>query len=126
MTITVNNGAVRVIKITSKTICQGNTFKFECANSSLTMVIFIATYGRKSGGDTLCSFNAAEADPSVLRANDTDDNFVECTYRDVTLDTMRLCEHRRRCVVTANETYFGNPCKGVYKYLQIVYACGHT
>ncbi|XP_068713716.1 uncharacterized protein [Montipora foliosa] len=123
MTITVNNGAVRVIQITSKTICQGNTFKFECANSSLAMVIYIATYGRKSGGDTSCSFNAAEADPSVLRANDTDDNFVECPYQDVTLDTKRLCEHRRRCVVTANETYFGNPCKGVYKYLQIIYAC---
>ncbi|XP_068713714.1 uncharacterized protein [Montipora foliosa] len=124
MTITVNNGALRVIPVTSKTICQGNTFKFECANSSLAMVIYIATYGRKSGRHTLCSFNAAEADPSVLRANDTDDNFVDCTYQDVTLDTMRLCEHRRRCVVTANETYFGNPCKGVYKYLQIIYACG--
>ncbi|XP_068758235.1 uncharacterized protein [Montipora capricornis] len=125
MTITVNNGALRVIPITSKTICQGNTFKFECANSSLAMVIiYIATYGRKSGGDTLCPFNAAKANPSVLRANDTDDNFVECTYQNVTLDIMRLCEHRRRCVVTANETYFGNPCKGVYKYLQIIYACG--
>ena len=111
-------------RVTSKTICQGNTFKFECANSSLAMVIYTATYGRKYGGDTLCPFNAAEADPSVLRANDTDDNFVECTYQNVTLDTMRLCDYRRRCVVTANETYFGNPCKGVYKYLTIIYACG--
>ena len=111
-------------RVTAKTICQGNTFKFECANSSLAMVIYVAAYGRKSSGDYLCPFNAAEADPSVLRANDTDDNFVECTYQNVTLDTMRLCEHRRRCVVTVNETYFGNPCKGVYKYLKIIYACG--
>ncbi|XP_068754835.1 uncharacterized protein [Montipora capricornis] len=126
MTITVNNGAVRVIqteRVSSKTICQGDTFHFECANSSLAMVIYSAWYGRKSGGDTLCPFNAADADPSVLRANDTNDNFVKCTYQNVTLDTMRLCEHRRRCVVTAKETYFGNPCKGVYKYLKIIYAC---
>ena len=99
--------------------------KVECANSSLVMVIYTATYGRSADGDTLCPFNAAEVDRSVLIANDTaDDNSIRCPERNTTLDVIGLCDYKRRCVVIANETYFGNPCKGVYKYLTIIYSCG--
>lgn len=89
------------------------------------MVIFAATYGRSKSGRTVCRFDADKVDPSVKMLNDTDDNnTIKCPERNTTLDVMRLCDYKSRCVVTVNETYFGNPCKGVYKYLTIIYACG--
>ncbi|XP_067050057.1 uncharacterized protein [Acropora muricata] len=127
MSFRVNNGEVQVVQMertSSKTICQGKTVKFKCENTSLVIVIYAATYGRSKDGYTVCPFDD-EVDPSVRRVNDiADNNSIPCPERNVTLDTMRLCDFRRRCVVTANETYFGNPCKGVYKYLTIIYSCG--
>ncbi|XP_015774640.1 PREDICTED: uncharacterized protein LOC107352822 isoform X3 [Acropora digitifera] len=126
MSFRVNNGEIQVVQMeraSSKTICQGKTVKFKCENSSLVIVIYAATYGRSKDGYTVCPFDD-EVDPSVRRMNDTaDDNSIPCPKRNVTLDIMRLCDFKRRCVVTANETYFGNPCKGVYKYLNIIYSC---
>ena len=111
-------------RVSALPICQGKTVKFKCENSSLVIVIYAATYGRSYDGDTICRFDD-EVNPSVRKMNDTaDDNSIPCPERNVTLDIMRLCDFKRRCVVTANETYFGNPCKGVYKYLIILYACG--
>jgi len=127
MSFRVNNGEVQVVQMerpSAKTICQGKTVKFKCENSSLVIVIYAATYGRSEDGYTICPFDD-EVDPSVRRMNDiADNNSIPCPERNVTLDTMRLCDFKRRCVVTANETYFGNPCKGVYKYLIIIYSCG--
>ncbi|XP_029211220.2 uncharacterized protein LOC114975259 isoform X3 [Acropora millepora] len=126
MSFRVNNAEVQVVqmeRVSAIPICQGKTVKFKCENSSLVIVIYTATYGRSSDGYTVCPFDD-EVNPSVRKMNDTaDDNSIPCPERNVTLDIMRLCDFKRRCVVTANETYFGNPCKGVYKYLTIIYAC---
>ena len=107
----------------SRVVCQGNTKTFNCNNSSLAMVIYAATYGRKVDRRTLCPFKENAADHSVIEANDTDD-MSECPERNVTTDIMKLCDKKTHCMVTANETYFGNHCKGIYKILNIIYACG--
>lgn len=87
------------------------------------MVIFAASYGRQEDGQTLCPFRKDLVDQSVIQANDTDDN-SECKEKNVTTEIMKLCDKKRRCIVTVNETYFGNHCKGIYKFLKIIYACG--
>lgn len=118
---------VRVVelgRVATKVICQGTTLKFKCKNSSLAMVIYAATYGRQEDGRTLCPFKEDLVDQSVIQANETDDNSVCSNEKNVTLEIMKLCDKKRRCIVTVNETYFGNPCKGIYKFLKIIYACG--
>ena len=109
----------------SKVICQGTTLKFKCENSSLAMVIYAATYGREEDGGTLCPFKEGLVDKSVILANATDDSSV-CPEKNVTSQIMRLCDKKRRCIVTVNETYFGSHCKGIYKFLKIIYACGES
>ena len=110
-------------RVKSGIVCQGNTKTFNCNNSSLAIVIYAATYGRTVDGRTLCPFSKNVADHSVIEANDTDDK-SNCPERNVTTDIMKLCDKRTQCMVTANETYFGNHCKGIYKILDILYGCG--
>ena len=45
----------------------------------------------------------------MIQANDTDDN-SECKEKNVTTEIMKLCDKKRRCIVTVNDTYFGNHC----------------
>ncbi|XP_078372351.1 uncharacterized protein LOC144656015 isoform X2 [Oculina patagonica] len=125
LTISVNNGEVRVVdvgRVASKVICQGTTLKFKCENTSLAMVIYAATYGREEDGRTLCPFRQGLVDQSVILANETDDTSV-CPEMNVTSQIMKLCDKKRRCIVTVNATYFGNHCKGIYKFLKVIYAC---
>ena len=98
----------------------------KCDNSSLAIVVYTAKYGRTVQGRVVCPFNE-KVQQSVILANDTDDSSDDataCGLVDVTMHVLRLCDKKKRCVVTANETYLGNPCKGVYKYLDIIYTCG--
>ena len=110
-------------RVKSRVVCQGNTKTFNCNNSSLAMVIYAATYGRKVEGRTLCPFSKNVANHSMIEVKDTDDK-SECPERNVTTDIMKLCDKRTQCIVTANEEYFGNHCKGIYKILNVIYACG--
>lgn len=110
-------------RVASKVICQGTTLKFKCENTSLAMVIYAATYGREEDGRTLCPFRKGLVDESVILANETDDTSV-CPEMNVTSQIMKLCDKKRRCIVTVNATYFGNHCKGIYKFLKVIYACG--
>ena len=34
------------------------------------------------------------------------------------------CNGRRTCAVTASNGFFGDPCRGTFKYLQVSYSCG--
>jgi len=126
LTVSVNNGEVRIEDIGrtfSKVICQGTTVKWNCRNSSLAMVIYTATYGREEYGDTVCPFKKPLVDDSVIQANDTN-AYSKCPLKNITVRIMKLCDKKKRCTVTANKTYFGNHCKGVYKVLKVIYACG--
>ena len=62
-------------------------------------------------------------DDSVIRANETDDQTL-CKEVYVTRLIRELCDKKRRCNFSVNETYFGNPCKKIYKYVNIIYGCG--
>lgn len=62
-------------------------------------------------------------DDSVIRANETDDQ-TPCKVVDVTQQIRELCDKKRQCNFSVNETYFGNPCKKIYKYVKIIYGCG--
>lgn len=87
------------------------------------MVIYSATYGREEYGDTVCPFKKELVDESVIQANDTN-AYSKCLLKNITVQIMKLCDKKKRCTVTANRTYFGNHCKGIYKVLKVIYACG--
>lgn len=114
---------MEVGRVDSKVICQGKSVSFKCKNSSLAMVIYSATYGRQVTGRTLCPYRENGIDLSVIKANDTNDERT-CVEKNVTKTIMDLCDKKRKCIVTVTETYFGNHCRGIYKILKIIYACG--
>ena len=107
----------------TKVVCQGRTEKLKCENSSQAMVIYSATYGRTEPGGTLCPFIKENVDQSTIDANDTDD-LSKCHEKNVTLEIMKLCDKKRRCIMRTNQTFFGSYCKGIYKILKVIYACG--
>ena len=74
-------------------------------------------------GRVVCPFREHLVDHSVIKANETDDE-TPCPEVNVTSQIMKLCDKKRRCIVTVNETYFGNPCRGIYKFVKIIYGCG--
>ena len=50
-------------------------------------------------------------------------NDVTCA-KDVSGETVvKRCEGRGECVIPANNSEFGDPCPGTYKYLEIIYKC---
>jgi len=104
-------------KVKYKVICQGKSGNLSCTNDSMVMVIFKATYGRKQSGDVVCPYNLQYS------SKDTKDTNVECDS-DVTDKVKALCHKQTLCDVPANNRYLKNPCKGVYKYVNIIYGCG--
>ncbi|XP_022784824.1 uncharacterized protein LOC111325290 isoform X3 [Stylophora pistillata] len=126
LTMSVTNGEVRVIevgRVNTQVVCQGTELKFKCQNTSLAMVIYSASYGREEEGRITCPFGKAPVDDSVIQANETDDQTL-CDVVDVTPQIMKLCDKKRRCIIDVNNaTYYGNPCKKIYKYVKIIYGC---
>ena len=117
---------VRVInpeRVQTKVACQGETATLKCKNSSQAMLIYSAFYGREEKGRTLCPFIKSNVDQSVFDAKDTNDTST-CPEKNVTLEIMKLCHTRKLCEMTPNQNLFGNHCKGTYKILKIIYACG--
>ena len=39
------------------------------------------------------------------------------------IEHVKKCNMKRECVVPANNSVFGDPCHGTYKYLEIIYQC---
>ncbi|XP_055366237.1 L-rhamnose-binding lectin SML-like [Betta splendens] len=84
---------------------------FACfpANEGQVLFVYSADYGRRDG--TTCSLDRP---PEQLR-NTQCSQPSSRPLTDVTED--------RSCTVTANNSAFGDPCVGTYKYLEVFYTC---
>jgi len=48
---------------------------------------------------------------------------TRCIGRGSTNIVRRRCQNRRSCIVRASNRVFGDPCRGTFKYLRVVYRC---
>lgn len=106
-----------VSKMMPAIVCQGTDKTLSCSNTSMVLVINKAWYGREDVGKIICPYN------SKLEKDDVDDKTIGC-QQDVKPKLRKLCHKRKTCQLSARKKVFGRPCKGIYKYLQIIYACG--
>jgi len=89
------------------TVCEGGHLPLACPPDSFISVTS-AMYGRKD--KTICPY-----------ANISDTNCSETTK---TLSALQaLCNGEKNCDVDALSYYFGEPCKGIFKYLTFEYSC---
>ncbi|XP_020912212.1 uncharacterized protein LOC110249969 isoform X2 [Exaiptasia diaphana] len=108
----------KVGNVVNEFICQGKSKNLSCSNETEVMVIYRAQYGREKEGRVICRY-----DP-FLEKQDKDDKDTKCGLFDVTEAVSNLCHKESLCDVPSKNEILGRPCKGVYKYLVIMYACG--
>ena len=93
----------------SKYACQEEKLRLRCEESYVIRV-YAANYGRLEPGTSIC--------PSKNIST------LNCKAPNVLLKMTSKCANRRRCTVKADNTMFGDPCPGTFKYLDVIYGCG--
>lgn len=88
--------------------CEHQLMKLDCPNGA-TIQIHSASYGRKSR--TICS-NGSNTDQTVT-----------CHSASSLQKVRGKCDGNQRCSVFASNSVFGDPCHGVFKYLDVQYSC---
>ncbi|XP_078485663.1 L-rhamnose-binding lectin CSL3-like [Ciona intestinalis] len=93
-------------EIRTGTICEHNQSTISC-EQGYTINVLDSFYGRTDrttcpSGNTYTTSCKASHSPIYIRG---------------------LCQGRRTCTIRADNSLFGDPCYGTYKYVQIKYVC---
>ncbi|XP_071944417.1 uncharacterized protein [Antedon mediterranea] len=88
-------------------ICEGQTHQITCTNGGNIQVIS-AHYGRYEPGSVYCPHSSSPAH--------------SCGY-DTSEYASNLCNDMNSCSVRSFSMY-GDPCPGIYKYMEVDYTCG--
>lgn len=89
------------------TVCQGGYLPLACPPDSY-LVVTSAMYGRLDS--KICPYG------NITQTN--------CSETSKTLSALQaLCNGQKSCDVDALSYYFGEPCKGIFKYLTFEYSC---
>lgn len=93
-------------------ICQGDTTHLACPNNEV-LSISDAMYGRTVSGTVACAHRSV---PKNVKG-------LTCKGAQTKQKVQSMCEGKPKCSVTARDFTFGNPCKGIYKHLDIEFYC---
>ena len=93
----------------SRYACENEKLRLHCDYPD-TVHIYAAKYGRMEPGKSIC--------PHQNISN------MKCEAQKVLLRMTRRCANKQRCTVRADSAFFGDPCPGTYKYLDVIYGCG--
>lgn len=94
----------------SMVTCEGKKSTVSCAHKPGTSLhITHANYGRTALDVCL--------HPILSTANSN------CRESNSLTVVRQLCEHRVSCMITASNSVFGDPCGGIYKYLEVGFEC---
>ncbi|CAH1401538.1 unnamed protein product [Nezara viridula] len=88
------------------TICENNTQKITCPRGT-SLIIEDAFYGR--------------TDKSICPHQQIYD--TQCKAGNAFQVVNNKCTHKTECELQSVNTWFGDPCQGTYKYLQVKYKC---
>ena len=89
-------------------MCQNNDLIIKCPLNELINIKY-AMYGRVS--QSKCKFENFKKDKCVSNINESINKLKQ------------MCDSKQECNLVVNEKILGNPCKGVYKYLDVKYEC---
>nr|XP_057940082.1 rhamnose-binding lectin-like [Doryrhamphus excisus] len=88
--------------------CQNSLAYLSC-DAGKVIAVQESNFGRRD--QTTCIYNR----PSSQVQND------QCTSS--SSDVKNSCNGKNSCTISASGSVFGDPCGGVYKYLEVVYVC---
>ncbi|GLV41375.1 Calcium-independent receptor for alpha-latrotoxin [Carabus blaptoides fortunei] len=90
-----------------KFACDGKIMELECKSGGF-LIIMNATFGRVS--NNICP------DKTLV-------DFITCRAENTYDKVKALCNGKQRCTINATNTYFGDACPGLSKYLEVQYKC---
>ncbi|XP_051947232.1 L-rhamnose-binding lectin CSL2-like [Xyrauchen texanus] len=88
--------------------CEGETASPTCAQG--TIKVLAANFGRTN--TTACSTGW-----SVTQLSN-----IQCT-KDISVSLASQCDGNQNCSIIVNTAVFGDPCPGIYKYMNVSYTC---
>ncbi|XP_070560816.1 L-rhamnose-binding lectin CSL3-like isoform X1 [Ptychodera flava] len=93
-------------------ICENKNTTIGCHNRNHVMTIKYANYGRLSEDVCFHPYGSEQLH------NDTN-----CRAENSTEIVRNLCQGKNNCHPKVNNVVFGDPCYGVYKYLEVDFSC---
>ncbi|XP_056015658.1 L-rhamnose-binding lectin CSL3-like [Ostrea edulis] len=91
-------------------VCENEHLYIRCYDEDEFIKIISVNYGR-IGNNTICP----AADHLV--------NDINCQSSTSKAKVTLLCDEKRECSLKAENSVFGDPCVGTYKYLSVVHTC---
>lgn len=101
-----NTSNIQPLTEVEETKCEGEQLIIQC-NSGKNINITEGFYGRKD--KTTCPHAA--------------DSNINCSAVDAKEKLQRECNDKNSCNITLDNTLFGDPCEGTFKYATIKYTC---
>ncbi|XP_048577877.1 uncharacterized protein LOC5513784 isoform X7 [Nematostella vectensis] len=112
--------------IQTQVTCQGKRARIRCNNDSLVIVIYTASYGRQEKGQIICPYDEDLKTVEGVNGDTRDDYWGSCKMVDVTKQLSEACHKKKKCGINVGQEKLGQPCKGIYKYLKVIYACENS
>lgn len=98
-------------------VCEHRTVHLSCPGGKL-ISIQSATYGRSKNNFKTCYRGSLRNILTRLRVA-----IRSCRSGRSHSKMAQYCNGKQRCSVAASNGIFGDPCRGVFKYLQVNYIC---
>ncbi|KAH3789573.1 hypothetical protein DPMN_167756 [Dreissena polymorpha] len=100
---------VYIAALGSVIVCEHSTLYLSCPFYP-RIYVYTANYGRTRG-------------KSICDSSSTPNHRVYCGSHTSTSIVQRMCNGKNLCNVPATNRVFGDPCRGIFKYLEVQYAC---
>lgn len=97
------------------TVCENKLLTAACPAGRVIKITY-ALFGRAKANMKTC-FNK-----SLLAKRVAIEKF-KCSSKEGIPRVRKICNGRRKCIVPAITGIFGDPCKGIFKYLRVRYIC---
>ena len=95
------------------TVCESYLMNLDCTNGEVLDIIE-ANYGRQD--KTTCSDAFSWIEKKHLEN-------TNCVSKSSKEKTTMQCQGKPSCKLPSKNSFFGDPCGGTYKYLQVRYRC---
>ncbi|CAD5116778.1 DgyrCDS5627 [Dimorphilus gyrociliatus] len=96
-------------------VCEHKTMTISCPTGTGILVVN-AKYGRDKSDLTTCPNNSINKFKSRILSKNCESGLSNSK-------SLGLCHAKRTCQISAKNNIFGDPCKGIFKYLRVKYKC---
>ena len=96
-------------------VCEHERLDISCPLSQ-EIEIISAKYGRDKGDFRTCKRASLNGFRQRIQSHN-------CMSGKSTSMAKKLCNGNQKCSIMAKNNIFGDPCKGIFKYLRVKYKC---